>query len=105
LPGWCHYLCRADRSDQTSHSNSFCAAADNHQEWNARELERAGGAEVILEKDFKPEILLDRLKFYLNNHEALIRMGDNLQKLKRTDSADRLARLALDMIEAEGRRG
>ena len=82
----------------------FAAAADNHQEWNARELERAGGAEVILEKDFKPEILLDRLKFYLNNHEALIRMGDNLQKLRRTDSADRLARLALDMIKAEGRR-
>jgi len=31
-------------------------------------------------------------------------MGDNLQKLRRTDSADRLARLALDMIKAERRR-
>ncbi|MDD8020502.1 MAG: undecaprenyldiphospho-muramoylpentapeptide beta-N-acetylglucosaminyltransferase [Acidobacteriota bacterium] len=82
----------------------FAAAADNHQELNARELEQAGGAEVILEKDFKPETLLARLKFYLNNKSLLGQMEENLKKLRQADSASRIARLALDMIKAGERR-
>ncbi|HRD01671.1 MAG TPA: undecaprenyldiphospho-muramoylpentapeptide beta-N-acetylglucosaminyltransferase [Candidatus Saccharicenans sp.] len=82
----------------------FAAAADNHQEWNARELEQAGGAEVVLEKDFSPKFLSDRLKFYMNNYDVLIQMGDNLQKLRQEDSAARLASLALDMIKVAERR-
>ncbi len=35
----------------------FAGASENHQEGNAREMEKAGGAEVILEKDLTPEIL------------------------------------------------
>ncbi len=83
----------------------FAAAADNHQEWNARELERAGGAEVILEKEFKPDLLPARLKFYIDNPQALSQMADNLGKLRQEDSAGRIARLALDLLQSAERKG
>lgn len=83
----------------------FAAAADNHQEWNARELEQAGGAEVILEKDFKPDLLSARLKFYIDHPQALSQMADNLGKLRQEDSAGRIARLALDLLQSAERKG
>jgi len=63
----------------------FAAAADNHQEFNARELEKAGGAEVILEKDFQPGLLAEKIKYYLNHKEVLDRMEKNLEKCDRKE--------------------
>ncbi len=104
MPGRGHHLRRINSRRQPAILVPFAAAADNHQEWNARELEQAGGAEVILEKDFKPDLLAARLKFYINNPEVLSQMADNLEKLRQEDSAGRIARLALDLLQPAKRR-
>ncbi|MDI6698731.1 MAG: undecaprenyldiphospho-muramoylpentapeptide beta-N-acetylglucosaminyltransferase [Candidatus Saccharicenans sp.] len=85
----------------------FAAAADNHQEFNARELEKAGGAEVILEKDFRPGLLAEKIKHYLSHKEALDRMERNLEKLRPENVAEKIAGLCLDRIKtrAGGNRG
>lgn len=49
----------------------FPAATANHQEINAREFERAGAAEVILEKDWKPGMAIAALdKLWLRRQDA-----------------------------------
>lgn len=82
----------------------FAQAADNHQEYNAKELEKAGGVEVILEKEFSPQGFIEKIKFYLNHKEALDRMEENLKKLSKDNIAENIARLCLEMIESSGRR-
>lgn len=85
----------------------FAAAADNHQEFNARELEKAGGAEVILEKDFKPGLLAEKIRYYLEHKEVLDRMEENLEKLRPQGVAEKIAGLCLERMKspAGGDRG
>jgi UDP-N-acetylglucosamine--N-acetylmuramyl-(pentapeptide) pyrophosphoryl-undecaprenol N-acetylglucosamine transferase len=82
----------------------FAQAADNHQEYNARELEKMGGAEVILEKDFSPELLIKRIKFYLNHKEILDKMEENLKKIRQEKAAENIAHLCLKMMDSTLRR-
>jgi UDP-N-acetylglucosamine--N-acetylmuramyl-(pentapeptide) pyrophosphoryl-undecaprenol N-acetylglucosamine transferase len=53
----------------------FAAAAGNHQEFNARALERAGGADVLLESQVTPDRLADRLLSLVTEPERLVTMG------------------------------
>jgi UDP-N-acetylglucosamine--N-acetylmuramyl-(pentapeptide) pyrophosphoryl-undecaprenol N-acetylglucosamine transferase len=77
----------------------FARAADNHQEYNARELEKAGGAEVILEKDFQPQRFAERIKYFLTHKEALDRMEANLNKLQQENATEKIARLCLEKMQ------
>jgi UDP-N-acetylglucosamine--N-acetylmuramyl-(pentapeptide) pyrophosphoryl-undecaprenol N-acetylglucosamine transferase len=56
-------------------------AANNHQETNALTLVRAGGAEMILEKKLDGERLADTLLRYMDDREALMRMGRNAKQV------------------------
>ncbi len=68
---------------------------DNHQEKNARAYERGGGAEVILEQDCTPQLLMERITGILEDKDRCSRMGTALQKMCVFDSAERLC----DIIE------
>lgn len=46
----------------------------NHQEHNARAIEKAGGARVILEKDFTPDLLADIVGELTADKASLVRM-------------------------------
>ncbi|MGB9764151.1 MAG: undecaprenyldiphospho-muramoylpentapeptide beta-N-acetylglucosaminyltransferase [Candidatus Saccharicenans sp.] len=82
----------------------FAQAADNHQEYNARELEKVGGAEVILEKDFTPQVFIEKIRFYLNHKDILDKMEENLKKIRLEKAAENIARLCLKMIDSSSRR-
>ncbi len=77
----------------------FSKATDNHQEVNARELERIQGAEVILEDEFKPKGFANIIKEFLTHKEKLDRLEQNLGKLKTDNVAERIAKLCFDLIE------
>ena len=79
----------------------FAAASENHQELNARELERAGGAEVLLEKDLTPALLADRLLFHLGRRDALARMAAGLASLRTGGAADAIAKLCFGLMEGK----
>ena len=76
----------------------FAGASENHQEANARELEKTGGAEVILEKDLTPERLAARVLYYLERREELRRMAGGLASLRTGRSAAKIAELCFELM-------
>ena len=67
----------------------------NHQEKNARVLEAAGGAVVVLEKDCTPEVLYAEIQGLLVDEQRREEMGKALRSLVKIDSAERIC----DMVE------
>jgi len=54
----------------------FAAATNNHQELNARVMERAGAAIVITEKELTPEKLAAAISEVIGDRERVMRMGE-----------------------------
>lgn len=73
----------------------FAAAAGNHQEFNARSLERAGGAVVLTEDEAPPRRIAEVLIELLQNAEALERMGRCARKMALPGAAARIAERVL----------
>lgn len=62
--------------------------ANNHQYFNAKVLVDNKAAEMILEKDLKDDILLNKVDELINDDLKLHKMKEALKKLKVNDSAD-----------------
>jgi UDP-N-acetylglucosamine--N-acetylmuramyl-(pentapeptide) pyrophosphoryl-undecaprenol N-acetylglucosamine transferase len=69
---------------------------DNHQEKNARALEAAGGAVVVLESECTAQRLMDELTALLSDRERHSRMGCAVQRMAVPDLAERIC----DILEA-----
>jgi len=76
----------------------FPFAADNHQVLNARSLEKARAAEMILEKDLSGKILAKRINYYVQQPEALQQMALRFRDLGSTDSAAMIVDDCYDLI-------
>ena len=68
---------------------------NNHQEKNARVLEAAGGAVVVLEKDCTPEKLYELIRSLLADEDRRREMSRKLHTMVRLDSAERIC----DIVE------
>ena len=71
-------------------------ATEHHQEANARELERAGAAEVLLEADMTPARLAERVTAVLGDEARLRSMGDAARAWARPDADERIAELVME---------
>ena len=71
----------------------------NHQEKNARVLEAAGGAVVILEKDCTPEILYAEVQGLLVDEDRREQMSKALKGLVKIDSAERICDLVEELAK------
>lgn len=69
----------------------FAAAADNHQVFNARSLERAGGAVVLTEDEVDPACVAGMLGKILRDPDACRRMGRAAATMAQPDAARRIA--------------
>jgi UDP-N-acetylglucosamine--N-acetylmuramyl-(pentapeptide) pyrophosphoryl-undecaprenol N-acetylglucosamine transferase len=69
----------------------FAAAAGNHQEFNARSLERAGGAVVLTEDEADPAGVAGVLGRILRDPGAMQRMGRAASTMALPDAAKRIA--------------
>jgi UDP-N-acetylglucosamine--N-acetylmuramyl-(pentapeptide) pyrophosphoryl-undecaprenol N-acetylglucosamine transferase len=69
-------------------------ATGRHQEANARALQRAGGASVLLDDQLGPESLADRIIELVDHRERLDLMAKASTAFGRPDAADALATLA-----------
>ncbi|HUK09943.1 MAG TPA: undecaprenyldiphospho-muramoylpentapeptide beta-N-acetylglucosaminyltransferase [Stellaceae bacterium] len=78
-------------------------AADDHQTANARALEAAGAAWVMPESEFTAEALAERLARLMEAPELLREAARRAHALGRSDAAERLADLVLD-VAGESRR-
>ena len=84
----------------------YAHAADNHQAVNAQAIADNNGAEVIMESDFKPEILAARLKLLLDQPANLAAMAAAAHRLGIPNAATSLAEVAIRLIDkgSEGRK-
>jgi UDP-N-acetylglucosamine--N-acetylmuramyl-(pentapeptide) pyrophosphoryl-undecaprenol N-acetylglucosamine transferase len=73
----------------------FAAATNNHQEINARAVEKAGGAVVITEKELTPEKLARTITELMTNRERLAQMGASAKSLATPDATKNI----VDFIE------
>lgn len=69
----------------------FAAAAGNHQEYNARSLEQAGGAMVLTEGEASPEKVASTLSKLLCDRQALVEMGKKARAMALPGAAARIA--------------
>jgi UDP-N-acetylglucosamine--N-acetylmuramyl-(pentapeptide) pyrophosphoryl-undecaprenol N-acetylglucosamine transferase len=76
----------------------FPFAADNHQVLNARSLEKAGAAEMILEKDLSGKILAERINYYVQRPVAVQQMALRSRDLGRVDAAAMIVDDCYDLI-------
>ncbi len=73
--------------------------AENHQYYNAMELQKAGAAVVIEEKDLTGEALVATVADLLAEPGKLAQMGQNARKLSVDDSLDRIANALLQLVK------
>jgi len=76
----------------------FPAAADQHQLANARALERAGAARVVLQEELTPQRLMDEIRDLLSDPLRLIRMERAAKSLARPEAAAHIADLVEQMV-------
>jgi UDP-N-acetylglucosamine--N-acetylmuramyl-(pentapeptide) pyrophosphoryl-undecaprenol N-acetylglucosamine transferase len=76
-------------------------AANRHQETNAGILVRAGGAEMMLQKDLTGPRLAGLLATYMDDAPALEKMGASARRVGKPDAARMIADLLLDMVNHE----
>lgn len=77
----------------------FAHATDNHQELNARELEKIEGAEVLVEGDFTPERFAQKIMHFMDNKHKLDQMEKNIAHLKKDNIAERISDLCWNLME------
>lgn len=71
----------------------------NHQEKNARVLERAGGADVLLEGEFTPAELYDRVSALLHDSEKLAAMSAGMRSVSVADATEIIADMILGYVK------
>jgi UDP-N-acetylglucosamine--N-acetylmuramyl-(pentapeptide) pyrophosphoryl-undecaprenol N-acetylglucosamine transferase len=71
-------------------------AIDDHQSANARALTEARGASMIVQRDFSPEALCERLATLLATPDMLVHAAHAARNIARPDATARLA----DLVEA-----
>jgi UDP-N-acetylglucosamine--N-acetylmuramyl-(pentapeptide) pyrophosphoryl-undecaprenol N-acetylglucosamine transferase len=72
---------------------------NNHQEKNARVLEAAGGAKVLLESEFTADSLLGLVSELLHHPEQLEDMSGKMRSLGVPDATGRIAGMILGLAE------
>ncbi|EGD46694.1 undecaprenyldiphospho-muramoylpentapeptide beta-N-acetylglucosaminyltransferase [Ruminiclostridium papyrosolvens DSM 2782] len=70
----------------------------NHQEHNARSLEREGGAVVILESELNADLLYKQICNLISNKDVLKKMSKNASKNSVTDSVEKIYHLIKEII-------
>ena len=65
-------------------------AAENHQEYNARVLEKAGAAKVILDKDLNAQKLNKQIEEIVKDNSAIKEMGQRAKELSINNVEDRI---------------
>ena len=74
---------------------------DNHQEKNARSLEKVGAAEVLLDKDTTAQSLMEKITLLLQDKKRWSDMRAALQSISVPDCAERLCGIMEKLIRTK----
>ena len=74
-------------------------AADNHQEFNARALVKAGAAGMILDKDLDAQAVARLIRYYLSNTQAVTYMAEQAKRFGRPHAAEAIINDCLALLK------
>ena len=77
----------------------FPFATENHQEYNARVLEKVGAAKIILDKDINSELLGNTINKIIKNKKSLEEMGKNAEKVTIPNVEENIYKEIKEVIE------
>lgn len=72
--------------------------AENHQEYNARALEKEDAAKVIIEKELTGDKLNEIIDKLIKNKDDLKEMANNSRKMAKLNAEDKIYKIILDLI-------
>ncbi|NLY42436.1 MAG: undecaprenyldiphospho-muramoylpentapeptide beta-N-acetylglucosaminyltransferase [Clostridiaceae bacterium] len=72
---------------------------NNHQEYNARALEKQGAAIVIREQELNGEVLYDKIHGLLKDRRALNNMGKNSYSMGITNATEKIYNIIAELIK------
>ncbi len=72
--------------------------AENHQEYNARALEKEGAAKVILEKDLSGDMLITAIEDILENKNLLKTMALNSKRMGNVDVENKFYEAMVNLV-------
>jgi UDP-N-acetylglucosamine--N-acetylmuramyl-(pentapeptide) pyrophosphoryl-undecaprenol N-acetylglucosamine transferase len=75
--------------------------ANGHQVQNARQLQKAGGAVMLLEKDCTGEMLFDLVSSLLEDKDRLLRMSYAQRSLAAQDAAGKIVEMVLALVSPD----
>ena len=78
----------------------FAKAAGDHQAHNSAALKAIGGADVILESEWKPELLAGKILCFLGHKDRISVMEKNLALLKKEAAAGPIAGLCFELMDS-----
>lgn len=78
--------------------------AENHQEYNARALEKQGAAKVILEKDLDGNVLVKAIEEIVDNKNVLRTMSLNSKKMGNSNVENKIYETMLKLIELKSKK-
>jgi UDP-N-acetylglucosamine--N-acetylmuramyl-(pentapeptide) pyrophosphoryl-undecaprenol N-acetylglucosamine transferase len=68
----------------------FPYATENHQEYNARVLEKLGAAKIILDKNLQENLLNSTIEEIVTNKETMEEMGKSAHKAEIKNVEDKI---------------
>ncbi len=73
--------------------------AHDHQTYNAKSMEKAGGAIVIADRELSPETLRQAIDSILKDENRKITMAEKARRVGITDGAKRISEVALSLLQ------
>lgn len=78
--------------------------AENHQEYNARALEKEGAAKVILEKDLNGSILIKSIEEIIENKNVLKTMSLNSKRMGNADVENKIYESMVNLMNSKSKK-
>lgn len=78
--------------------------AENHQEYNARALEKEGAAKVILEKDLDGHVLIKAIEEIMENKNILKTMSLNSKRMGNLDVENKIYETMVNLINLKSKK-
>jgi len=78
--------------------------AENHQEYNARALEKEGASRVILERDLDGSALIKEIEEIIDNKNVLKTMSLNSKRMGNTDVENKIYESMVNLIKLKTRK-
>jgi len=100
-------ICRSGAMTITEISNvgkpaifiPFPFATENHQEYNARVLEKVDAAKIVLDKNLTADLLNDMIENLVKGEEKLQKMGDNAKTISIQNVEERIYQEVKDVVQ------